>query len=151
MKVAHEWCVSRREEHMQQEEPSDVVEAFRLYTKAFQALDARAVARHFHEPALFITPKDVRALPTTAAVEQAYAQVMADMPPDYARTEFGALSVHRLGDDLAMVSGSGVWKTTANKDLMPFGMTYTLRRTGQAWRIVVAAIHAPDGGAAVRR
>jgi hypothetical protein len=24
-------------------------------------------------------------------------------------------------------------------------MTYTLRRIGQTWRIVVAAIHAPDG------
>jgi ketosteroid isomerase-like protein len=131
---------------MQQEDTSDVVETFQQYTQAFQALDARAVARYFHEPAFFITPKDVRALPTTAAVEQAYAQVMADMPPDYARTEFGPLSVHRLGDDLAMVSGSGVWKTTANTDLMPFGMTYTLRRTGQSWRIIVAAIHAPDGG-----
>ena len=35
---------------------------------------------------------------------------------------------------------------TANDDLMPFGMTYTMRRSGQTWRIVVAAIHAPDGG-----
>jgi hypothetical protein len=29
---------------------------------------------------------------------------------------------------------------------MLFGITYTLRRTGQAWRIAVAAIHSPDGG-----
>jgi ketosteroid isomerase-like protein len=131
---------------MQQQMTGEVLEAFQRYTQAFQALDARAVARHFHEPALFITPRDIRALPTASAVEQAYAQVMADMPPEYARTEFGPLSVHRLADDLAMVSGSGSWKTAADKDLMPFGMTYTLRRTGEAWRIVVVAIHAPDGG-----
>jgi hypothetical protein len=81
-----------------------------------------------------------------AAVERAYARVMADMPPDYVRTEFGPLTVHRLSDDLAMVSGSGAWKNAANDDLMLFGMTYTLRRRGQDWRIVVAAIHAPDGG-----
>ena len=79
-------------------------------------------------------------------VEHAYARVMADMPPDYVRTEFSPLSVHRLSDDLAMVSGSGAWKNAANDDLMPFGMTYTLRRVGHTWRIVVAAIHAPDGG-----
>src|SRR5262245_46445690 len=121
-----------------------VLQSFHLYTQAFQALDARAVAQHFHEPAFFITPGDVRALPTTAAVEQAYVKVMADMPPDYARTEFGPLTMHRLGNDLAMVSGAGVWKNAGNEDLMPFGMTYTLRRTGQTWRIVVAAIHAPD-------
>src|SRR5262245_44673725 len=124
----------------------EVLHSFQLYTQAFQALDARAAAQYFHEPAFFITPREVRALPTTADVEQAYAQVMADMPPDYARTEFGPMSVHRLGDDLAMVSGSGVWKNAANEDLMPFGMTYTLRRTGEAWRIVVAAIHSQDGG-----
>jgi ketosteroid isomerase-like protein len=131
---------------MQQEKPSGVLEAFQHYTQAFQALDARAVARHFHEPAFFITPQDASALPTAAAVEQTYARVMADLPRDYARTAFGPLSVHRLSDDLAMVSGGGAWKNAADEDLMPFGMTYTLRRTGQTWRIVVVAIHAPDGG-----
>ena len=131
---------------MQDNNRADVLEAFRRYTEAFQALDPRAVARHFHEPAFFITPADVLSLPTVAAVEQTYARVMAGMPPDYARTEFSPLSEHRLSDDLAMVSGGGVWKNAANEDLMPFGMTYTLRRTGQTWRIVVAAIHAPDGG-----
>ena len=132
---------------MPHDDTSGALEAFGRYTQAFQALDARAVAQHFHEPAFFITPRDVLALPTVEAVEQTYARVMADMPPDYARTEFSPLSEHRLSDDLAMVSGDGVWKNAANEDLMPFGMTYTLRRSGQTWRIVVAAIHAPDGGA----
>jgi ketosteroid isomerase-like protein len=130
----------------QHHERSDVLEAFRRYTQAFQALDPRAVSQHFHEPALFITPMDVLSLPRREAVEQTYARVMADMPPDYARTEFSSLSEHRLSDDLAMVSGGGAWKNAANEDLMPFGMTYTLRRIGQNWQIVVAAIHAPDGG-----
>jgi ketosteroid isomerase-like protein len=131
---------------MQDNERSGVLEAFRRYTQAFQALDARAVAQHFHEPALFITPKEILAMPTVEAVERAYARVMADMPSDYVRTEFSQLSAHRLSDDLAMVSGGGAWKNAANEDLMPFGMTYTLRRSGQTWRIVVAAIHAADGG-----
>ena len=131
---------------MPHEETSGALEAFRRYTQAFQSLDARAVAEHFFEPALFITPRDVLALPTLDAVEQAYARVMADMPPNYARTEFSPLSEHRLSDELVMVSGGGVWKDAANEDLMPFGMTYTLRRSGQVWRIVVAAVHAPDGG-----
>jgi hypothetical protein len=95
---------------MPHDETSGALEAFRKYTQAFRALDARAVAQHFHEPAFFITPGDVLALPTVEAVEQTHRQVMADMP------------------------------------LMPFGMTYTLRRSDQTWRIVVAAIHAPDGG-----
>jgi ketosteroid isomerase-like protein len=130
---------------MDHDDTGGAIEAFRQYTQAFGALDAGAVARHFHEPALLITPRDTVALPTVAAVEQAYARVMKDMPHDYVRTEFSPLSAHRLSDDLALVTGSGVWKNASNQDLMPFGMTYTLRRTGQAWRIVVAAVHSPDG------
>jgi ketosteroid isomerase-like protein len=130
---------------MQEDEATAVLQAFQRYSEAFQALDAHAVARYFHEPAFFVTPTGVEGLATNAAVEQAYARVMADMPTDYARTEFGPLSVHRLSDDLAMISGTGVWKTTANKDLMLFGMTYTLRLTGRTWRIAVAVIHAPEG------
>ena len=132
---------------MPEHEATDVLHAFQRYTEAFQARDPHAVAQHFHEPAFFITPGEARALPTIAAVEQEYARVMAGMPPDYARTEFGPLTEHWLGDDLAMVSGSGSWKNRAGEDMIPFGMTYTLRRVDGAWRIVVAAIHAPDGGA----
>ena len=128
----------------QSQQSSGALAAFQLYTQAFGALDAKAVARHFFEPALLITPKEVIPLPTAAAVEQTYARIMGEMPPDYTRTEFRGLSERRLGDDLALVTGSGSWKNASNDDIMPFGMTYTLRRTANIWRIVVAAIHASD-------
>jgi ketosteroid isomerase-like protein len=125
---------------------SGALEAFQQYTQAFHAGDPRAIAEHFHEPAFFVTPKEARALPTRSAVEQMYARVISEMPPGYVRTEFSPLSEHRLGDDLVMVSGGGTWKNAADEDLMPFGMTYTLRRTDGTWRIVVGVIHARDGG-----
>ena len=126
------------------EQSGGALAAFKLYTQAFGALDARAVAQHFYEPALLITPKEVIPLPTAAAVEQTYARIMGEMPRDYTRTEFRGLSERRLGDDLALVTGNGSWKNASNDDIMPFGMTYTLRRTGDTWRIVVGAIHASD-------
>jgi ketosteroid isomerase-like protein len=130
---------------MHHNDTSGAVAAFRLYARAFQALDAGAAAQHFHEPALLITPETTVALPTVAAIEQTYARLMADLPArGYARTEFSPLTERRLGDDLALVSGSAAWKNASGEDLMRFGMTYMLRRTGQTWRIVVAAIHAPD-------
>jgi hypothetical protein len=116
--------------------------AFNSYTQAFGALDAKAVSRHFHAPALLITPKDVIALPTADAVEQTYATIMRDMPRDYVRTEFRNLTERRLGDDVALVTGDGSWKNVANDDIMPFGMTYTLKRIGGSWLIVSAVIHA---------
>jgi ketosteroid isomerase-like protein len=123
----------------------DVLEAFRQYTQAFQALDAPAVAQHFHEPAILIAPKDVVVLKTRADVEETYRRIMADMPKDYVRTDFFALSELRLGDDLSRVTGNGTWKDGSNRDLMPFGMTYLLRRSGDTWLIVTAAIHAQQG------
>jgi hypothetical protein len=89
-----------------------------------------------------IAPKEVTPLPNASAVEQTYARIMGEMPADYARTEFRGLFERRLGDDLAIVTGNGSWKNASNDDIMPFGMTYTLRRSGDTWLIVVAAIHA---------
>ena len=128
------------------EQSSGALAAFKRYTQAFGALDARAVAQHFYEPALLITPKEVIPLPTAATVEQTYAGIMGELPRDYTHTEFRGLSERRLGDDLALVTGNGSWKNASNDDIMPFGMTYTLRRTGDSWRIVVVAIHASDRG-----
>jgi ketosteroid isomerase-like protein len=125
------------------EEARDALDSFRSYAQAFQSLDANAVARHFHEPALLITPYEVAALPTVAEVERAYARIMADLPSrGYARTEFSTLDARQLGDGLAVVTGTGVWKRASGQEFAPFGLTYTLRQTRGAWRIVVAAVYA---------
>ena len=71
---------------------------------------------------------------------------MAELPAQgYARTEFSPLVERCLGDDLAVVSGVGVWKKASGEDLLRFGMTYTLRRAADTWRIVVAAHPRPRG------
>ena len=125
--------------------PNSAIETFRSYTEAFQALDAKAVAAHFNEPALMVTPKGVDALANAAAVEQTYVRIMSELPAQrYARTEFSQVDERRLGDDLTMLTGKGTWIDTSGKSFMPFGMTYVLRRTGQSWRIVTAIIHQVD-------
>lgn len=117
--------------------------AFEAYARVFQALDPWAVAEHFHEPALMISPDGVTAAADRAAVARAYARVMARLPAQgYVRTHFSRLHARLLADDLAQVSGAGAWKTATGADLSHFGLTYTLRRVDARWRIVVAAIHA---------
>lgn len=130
---------------MDKPKTGEAVEAFRRYAQAFQTLDPRAVVPHFHEPALMINPMGVTSLPNGAAVEQLYRPLMTSLPErGYARTEFSTMVEHRLSDDLAVVSGAGVWKKASGEDLHQFGMTYTFRRVGQTWRIVVAVIHDPE-------
>lgn len=60
-----------------------------------------------HEPAFFITPEGVQGLQTTAAVEQAYAHVMAGMPKNYARTEFGPKRLIEPASDVALCHVEG--------------------------------------------
>ena len=127
---------------MDRDTSGEALESFRSYARAFQSLDAKGVARHFHEPALLITPDEVAALRTLEEVEQAYSRIMANLPAQgYASTRFSSLDAWRLSDDLAVVSGAGVWKRATGEEFAPFAMTYTLRRTAGTWRIVVAAIY----------
>jgi uncharacterized protein (TIGR02246 family) len=129
---------------MEKVQSSPAARAFFDYTRAFQSGDPRGVAAHFNEPALMITPKGVYPLPDREAVEQLYGSIMAEMPDNYARTEFLRVDEQRLGDDLVAMSGSGTWVDTDGQRFMPFGMTYTLRRSDQGWRIVTAIIHSAD-------
>ena len=122
-----------------------VIEAFSRYAQAFRSLDPRAMPAHFHEPALMITPDGVHALPDPVAVERLYARIMAELPAmGYARTAFSPLEERRLGKELSVLTGSGSWVDSAGKKLNSFGLTYTLRRTDQGWRIVTAIIHDPQ-------
>jgi ketosteroid isomerase-like protein len=128
-----------------QDTDGEAAKVFQRYARAFQSLDPKAVAGHFNEPALLITPQGVVALSSAADVERAYARIMADLPAlGYAGTEFSTVHERRLGDDLALVTGGGTWKKASGEKFMPFGMTYTFRRSGGTWRIVVAAIHDRD-------
>jgi hypothetical protein len=97
-----------------------------------------------NQPALTANPDGVFVLEDAAAVERAYAGVMARLPAlGYARTRFSEMSARRLSADLAVVSGGGVWETADGKEIQRFGMTYTFRRTDGAWKILVALVHEP--------
>lgn len=125
-------------------EGNDAIETFRSYAAAFQRLDARAVARHFHEPALLLAPHAVFLLSDAAAAEETYRRVLGDAAArGYARTEFSPLLERHLADDLAVISGNGAWKKDSGEELRRFGVTYTLRKVEGRWQIVVAAIHDP--------
>jgi hypothetical protein len=129
---------------MAREQSGDALEAFRRYTQAFSSLDPVAAARHFHEPAISITPDRVVALPDAAAVVREYEGVMAQLrTAGYARTDFTSLAERRLADDLAVVTAVAAWKKESGEEMRRFGMTYTLRRTGGDWHIVVLAVHDP--------
>ena len=121
------------------------VAAFRRYARTFETLNPQAVAPFFNQPALLISPQGIVALPTAADVAGFFTPLMDGLRAQaYTTSEFPRLAGHRLGDDLALVSGVGIWKTAAGAELRRFGLTYTLVRGGGSWKIAVAAVHDPD-------
>jgi ketosteroid isomerase-like protein len=121
-----------------------VLETFRRYIRAFETLRPEAVVPYYNEPCLFISPEGVVTLQTSADVAGFFTKVMAGLRGDgYASSAFPDLQVLALSDALTMVRGVGSWKRADGTDLRRFGLTYTLRKSDAAWRIVVAVAHDP--------
>jgi len=130
---------------MSNDKQGEAIGAFMRYVEVFERLNPQALASFYSEPALMISPAGIASLSTSASVEQFFDSVMADLKAQgYARSEFHRLAEHYLSNELALVSGVGVWKKASGEQLRRFGLTYTLRRTHQSWRIIVATIHDED-------
>jgi hypothetical protein len=65
---------------MEKQRVGEALDSFRRYAQAFPSLDAKAVAQHFYEPSLLITPHAVAVLRPVAEVYKAYVRIMADSP-----------------------------------------------------------------------
>jgi hypothetical protein len=127
---------------MESNDAHEALEAFQEYAQAFQSLDPRAAAQHFHAPALMATPNGVSAVADASAAEQVYRGVMAELPAmGYARSVFPNLSGRRLSRDLAVVSGGCIWETASGKEIRRFDIMYTLCRTAGVWKILTALIY----------
>ena len=123
----------------------EAVEAFRQYAAVFERLDPSAVVPYFNQPAMLISPQGMVSLATATDVEQFFGRLMTDLRAQaYAKSEFPRLTDHFLSPDLAIVSGIGVWRKTTGEELRRFGLTYTLCRKPQSWKIVLAVIHDPE-------
>lgn len=59
----------------------------------------------------------------------------------YARSEITDLHVQQMSENTAVVSVSRVRYTSDGQELERLGETYTLQRTDDGWKIVVAMIH----------
>jgi hypothetical protein len=64
-----------------------------------------------------------------------YGKVMEQLRGSaYARSDFEAVTAERLDENLTMVRATGVWRGANGAEMQRFGVTYTLRFTGGAWK-----------------
>jgi len=121
------------------------IQTFTDYIQTFQTLDPHATVPYCHTPCMFISPQSVRVMATAAGVAALFTQVMAGLKArSYARSELTDLHVHQMSENAAFVNVSRVRYATGGQELERLGETYTLRKTEDGWKIVVAMIHDPD-------
>jgi len=127
------------------QETTVITQTFTDYIQTFQTLDPHATLSYCHVPCIFISPQGVRVMATAAEIEALFRQLMESLKArSYARSELTGLNVHQMSETIAMVSVSRVRYNTDGQELERLGETYTLRRTEDGWKIVVAMIHNPE-------
>jgi ketosteroid isomerase-like protein len=125
-----------------QKDEETIARTFTRYIDTFQKLDPRQVAAYCHIPCMFLSPQGVSVMPTHADVETLLTKMMGSLKErGYARSELTNLQVSQLSETLAFVSVSRVRYQSGGQELERLGETYTLRKTSDGWKIVVAAIH----------
>jgi hypothetical protein len=123
-----------------------ITQAFERYVDTFQSLDPRATLRHLHVPTLMLNARGAFVLSTEADAEAFLAKVMRDLAArGYTRSQITESYAHLLDETTALVSVSRIRYGTAGRELERLGETYTLRKTGDDWKIVVAVVHDASG------
>lgn len=122
-----------------------ITRTFTKYAQAFQTLDPKAVLPYCHVPCMLIAPQGALVMATPAEVEALFAQMARGLKArGYARSELTDLRVRQVSETIAFVSVGRVRYKTDGQELERLGETYTFRKTGDEWRIVVATVHDPD-------
>ena len=116
-----------------------ITQAFERYVDTFQSLDPKATLRHLHVPAVVLDTRGPLVLSTEADAEAFLTKVMRDLVArGYTRSAITESYGHLLGETTALVSVSRIRYATAGRELERLGETYTLRKTGDDWKIVAA-------------
>jgi ketosteroid isomerase-like protein len=123
-----------------------ITQAFERYVDTFQSLDPKATLRHLQVPTLVLDARGAVVLSTEADAEAFLTKVMRDLAArGYTRSEITESYVHLLDETTALVSVNRVRYATAGRELERVGETYTLRKTADDWKIVVAVVHDASG------
>jgi hypothetical protein len=123
-------------------ETSNVIETITEYNKAFANLKPSILGPFYHYPSILITPETSVSINNWLKLWIVFTKIVLDLKKqNYGRSETSPLQVKFLADNLASVSAVVTRYTKDNQALNTFGFTYTLRKVGAQWKIIVGIIH----------
>ena len=130
---------------MNKDDEAAVTRVLADYYKAFSTLEPAAIAPHFHEPSLLISPLGVTAAPTGATVAQTFTSPMQALRArGYGRSELTMLNLQQLSASAMWASGVAVRYKVDGAELERVGVTYVLNKSGGEWKIAVTILHDAD-------
>ncbi len=112
------------------------------YYRAFSTLSVQAILPYLNERAILVGPLGVFPLAAPSAIEPIFGPVMEKLRArGYSRSELDAQEVRMLGTNSAFVTGIAVRYGSDGEELERAGISYLLRKTDDAWKIVVMVLH----------
>lgn len=107
---------------------------------AWESPDFEKIAPYFNVPMAFVLPAAVIFLADAAAIRNLIAPIVGQrIAESYRRTDYRRREAKALSESLAIVSGTEVAFNSEGSELRRSGMTYTLVRSAETWRICAVA------------
>jgi hypothetical protein len=119
-----------------------ILKTFQEYAKAFETLNPLSVLDFYHFPAMLISPSKTVSIGNWAVGLGVFLLVMLELKArGYERSEMQALNVNQLSDEIAIISGSVTRYKEQNIILEKFGLSYTLQKVDNTWKITIGILY----------
>ena len=119
-----------------------VLDTFNDYSKKFELLKPGELTPFYHYPSILISDDKAAALKNKLEAWFVLTKVMGDLKKEnYHHSVMRDLKVKFLSEKLATITGAAKRVREDKSVIIDFGLTYTLRKMGNEWKIIAGIIH----------
>jgi hypothetical protein len=124
--------------------PKTFAETFGAYAKAFNTLEPKEVEHFFNKPSMLMTSEEYVVMTDSKTVLGVFEKLMKSLKAkDFKESKVLSLETKQLSDNQGLVVGTAKRFDKADQEIEHFGFTYTLRKVGDEWKIIVGVLHDP--------
>ena len=124
------------------QDEQEVLKTFKEYGEKFESLKPGEIIPYYHYPSILISDDKAVALKNQLEAWLVLKKVMGDLKQQgYKYNLMRDLKVTFQSDNLATITGAATRFKQDNSVILDFGLTYTLRKVSDRWKIIAGIIH----------
>ena len=124
------------------QDEQEVLRTFNKYGKKFESLKPGEVISFYHYPSILISDDKAVALKNKLEAWFVLTKVMGDLKKQgYKYSSTRDLKVTFQSERLATITGTATRFKHDDSVLLDFGLTYTLFKVSERWKIIAGIIH----------